>query len=50
MLPATLLIFDRDWLHVNTSGIFVSFEVVLSISFKSSLLSIYVLSLVCNLD
>ena len=37
-LWATLLIFGRDQLCVNTSEIFVSFEVVLSLSFKSSFL------------
>ena len=37
-LWATLLIFGRDQLRVNTSEIFVSFEVVLSLSFKSSFL------------
>ena len=55
-LRTTLLIFGRDGLYVNTSGIIVSFDVVLSLSFKNSFLFIFstafkcLLALVCNLD
>ena len=40
-LWTTLLIFGRHQLSVNISGIFVSFEVVLPLSFKSLFLSIF---------
>ena len=46
-LWTTLLIFGRDQLYVNTSGIFVSFEVVLSLFSKSSFLSIFFLLILC---
>ena len=43
----TLLIYSRDWLYVNTTGIFVSLEVVLSLSFKSSFLPIFSTASIC---
>ena len=56
-LRTTFLVFIRDRLYVNTRGIFVSFEVVLSVSFKSFFLSIFptvfymfIPALVCNLN
>ena len=56
-LRATLLIFGRDRLYVNTSGIFVSFKAVSSLFFKVLsfpvfllLLYVYLLPRVGNVD
>ena len=46
-LWTTLPIFGRDRLYFNTSGMFVCFEVVLSLSFKSSFLPIFSTTFIC---
>ena len=46
-LRTTSLILVRDRLYVNTSRIFVSFEVVLPLSFKISFLSIFSTAFIC---
>ena len=46
-LRTTLLIFGREQLHVNTSRVFVSFKVVLSLSFKNLFMSIFSTTSVC---
>ena len=46
-LRKTLLILVSDWLYVDASGIFVSFEVALSLFFKSSFLFIFFTVFIC---
>ena len=46
-LRRTLLILDRDRLCVTDGRIFVSFEVVLSFSFKTSFQSIFSTAFIC---